>query len=177
MDAEARVQGTTMAEHPQELRLWLRLLTCTQLIEQAIRSNLRSQFDTTLPRFDLMAQLERSPEGLKMNELSQRMMVTRGNITGITDQLVAEGLVERVEVASDKRSWRVKLTHKGVQIFRALAQAHETWILRAFESLGRKDIDQLHKLLGRVKARLPPKTPLPANKSPLRPSKTLHFTP
>ena len=165
MDAEARVQGTSLAEHPQELRLWLRLLTCTQLIEQSIRSNLRGQFDTTLPRFDLMAQLERSPNGLKMNELSQRMMVTRGNITGITNQLVAEGLVERVEVQSDKRSWRVRLTPKGGVAFNRLAAEHETWIVRAFEGLGKKDVVQLHKLLGSVKANLPQKKPSPAQKS------------
>ncbi len=187
MDAEARVQGTSMAEHPQELRLWLRLLTCTQLIEQNIRSRLRSQFDTTLPRFDLMAQLERSPDGLKMNELSQRLMVTRGNITGITDQLVAEGLVERVEVAGDKRSWRVKLTSKGGLTFNTLAAAHETWILQAFESLEKKDIVQLHKLLGRVKANLPlyarsPALPSTArraqpNASRLRTAKSLYPTP
>src|SRR6059058_919890 len=100
MDMEARAHS----EHPDALRLWLRLLTCTQL---------RDGFETTLPRFDLMAQLERSAEGLKMNELSRRMMVTGGNITGITDQLVTEGLVERSEVDGDRRAYRVRLTAKG----------------------------------------------------------------
>ena len=88
MDMEARAHS----EHPEALRLWLRLLTCTQLVEKELRGRLRGEFDTTLPRFDLMAQLERAPDGLKMNELSRRMMVTGGNVTGITDQLVAEGL-------------------------------------------------------------------------------------
>jgi DNA-binding MarR family transcriptional regulator len=87
MDMEARAHS----DHHDALRLWLRLLTCTQLVEKQVRSQLRERFDTTLPRFDLMAQLERAPEGLKMNELSRRMMVTGGNVTGITDQLVAEG--------------------------------------------------------------------------------------
>jgi len=96
MEARAR------SEHPDALRLWLRLLTCTQLVEKQVRSQLRERFDTTLPRFDLMAQLERTPEGLKMNEVSRRMMVTGGNVTGITDQLVAEGLVDRVDVAGDR---------------------------------------------------------------------------
>ena len=155
MDAEARVQGTTMAQHPQELRLWLRLLTCTQLIEQTIRSKLRSEFETTLPRFDLMAQLERSPAGLMMNELSRRMMVTRGNITGITDQLVSEGLVERVEVPDDKRSWRVRLTKKGRNAFIGLAIEHERWIVGAFAGLDKNDVAELHTLLGRVKENLP----------------------
>ena len=108
MDLEARAH----AEHPEELRLWLRLLACTQLIEKQIRTDLREQFDTTLPRFDLMAQLERAPDGLRMNELSRRLMVTGGNVTGITDQLEAESLVVRLEVEGDRRALRVRLTAK-----------------------------------------------------------------
>ncbi|WOP15967.1 MarR family winged helix-turn-helix transcriptional regulator [Ottowia sp. SB7-C50] len=148
MDLEARAH----AEHPDELRLWLRLLTCTQLIEKQVRTDLREQFDTTLPRFDLMAQLERVPEGMRMNELSRRMMVTGGNITGITDQLEAEGLVERAEVAGDRRAYRVRLTSKGRQQFNAMAHAHDAWIMGAFAALNPRDIQTLHTLLGKVKA-------------------------
>lgn len=147
MDLEARAH----AEHPDELRLWLRLLTCTQLIEKKVRTDLREQWGTTLPRFDLMAQLEREPEGMRMNELSRRMMVTGGNITGITDQLEAEGLVERAEVEGDRRAYLVRLTPKGRQQFNAMAQAHEAWIVDAFASLSARDIQTLHALLGKVK--------------------------
>jgi len=147
MDMEARAHS----EHPEALRLWLRLLTCTQIVEKQVRSNLRERFDTTLPRFDLMAQLERSPEGLKMNELSRRMMVTGGNVTGITDQLVAEGLVDRVDVEGDRRAYRVRLTTKGRKLFHEMAHQHEGWIVEAFAGLSEKDIAVLHKLLGKVK--------------------------
>jgi DNA-binding MarR family transcriptional regulator len=147
MDLEARAHS----EHPDELRLWLRLLTCTQLIEKQVRNELREQFATTLPRFDLMSQLERSPDGLKMNELSRRMMVTGGNVTGITDQLVTEGLVERVDVAGDRRAWRVRLTARGRKVFNDMAEQHEAWICEAFAGLNPKEIGQLHKLLGKVK--------------------------
>ena len=147
MDLEARAH----AEHPDELRLWLRLLTCTQLIEKQVRTDLREEWGTTLPRFDLMAQLEREPEGMRMNELSRRMMVTGGNITGITDQLEAEGLVERAEVEGDRRAYLVRLTPKGRQQFNAMAQAHEAWIVDAFASLSARDIQNLHALLGKVK--------------------------
>ncbi len=147
MDLEARAHS----EHPEALRLWLRLMTCTQLIDKQVRERLREQFATTLPRFDLMAQLERSSEGLKMNELSRRMMVTGGNVTGITDQLVAEGLVERVDVAGDRRAWRVRLTARGRRLFNEMAQQHEAWIIEAFAALGEKEIAQLHRLLGKVK--------------------------
>lgn len=147
MDLEARAH----AEHPEELRLWLRLLTCTQLIERQLRAALREHFDTTLPRFDLMAQLERVPEGLRMSELSRRMMVTGGNVTGITDQLEAEGLVERVEVQGDRRAFQVRLTAKGRRQFNAMAQAHEGWIVDAFAGLDAAEIKTLRTLLGKVK--------------------------
>ena len=147
MDMEAQ----SHSEHPQALRLWLRLLTCTQLVEKQVRNNLRGQFDTTLPRFDLMAQLQRNPDGLKMNELSRRMMVTGGNVTGITDQLVVEGLVERMDVNGDRRAYCVRLTVQGRKTFADMAKQHEDWIVSAFEVLTAKEVDALYKLLGKVK--------------------------
>ena len=147
MDMEAQSHSS----HPEALRLWLRLLTCTQLVEKQVRNHLRGQFDSTLPRFDLMAQLQRNPDGLKMNELSRRMMVTGGNVTGITDQLVAEGLVERLEVDGDRRAYRVRLTSQGRKIFEAMAVQHEEWIVSSFEVLTAKEVDALYKLLGKVK--------------------------
>lgn len=151
MDLEARLHGAAPSEHPEALRLWLRLLTCTQLIEKQVRSHLRAQFDTTLPRFDLMAQLERAPDGMKMKELSRRMMVTSGNITGITDQLVAEGLVERMDVEGDRRAYLVRLTPQGRAQFNTMARQHEQWIVEAFATLSERDIATLYRLLGKVK--------------------------
>ena len=147
MDLEARAHE----EHHDALRLWLRMLTCTQLIEQRVRSRLREQFETTLPRFDLMAQLERSPEELKMNELSRRMMVTGGNVTGITDQLEAEGLVERTAVANDRRALCIRLTEAGRRAFTDMAAVHEGWIVDALAGLSEREVSTLHKLLGKVK--------------------------
>lgn len=147
LDLEARAHS----EHAHELRLWLRLLTCSQLIEKRVRTGLREQFDTTLPRFDLMAQLERHPEGLQMKELSHRLMVTGGNVTGITDQLASEGLVERLAVDGDRRAFRVRLTDQGRASFGAMALQHEHWIVQAFEGLSPRELDSLHKLLGKVK--------------------------
>jgi DNA-binding MarR family transcriptional regulator len=148
MDLEARIHS----EHPEELRLWLRLLTCTQLIESRVRANLREQFSTTLPRFDLMAQLEREPDGMLMKELSQRLMVTGGNITGVTDQLVAEGFVARHDVDGDRRAYRICLTARGRKSFAAMAREHEQWIVDAFAALNSNEQSALAKLLGRVKA-------------------------
>ncbi len=147
-DTETRVTS----EHTQALRLWLRMLACTNLIEGKIRSRLRSQFGITLPRFDLMSQLERSPEGLKMGELSKRMMVTGGNVTGITDQLVAEGLVVREDNPKDRRAYIVKLTPEGRKMFKKMAEAHEKWIVELLGGMSEKERQQFYGLLATLKA-------------------------
>src|SRR6202167_5960776 len=113
-DLETRA---TKNDH-QALRLWLRLLSCTMRVETHVRSRLRHGFATTLPRFDLMAQLERCPAGLRMSELSKRLMVSGGNVTGITDLLEKEGLVARVIDSRDRRAFRVKLTPSGQRLFK-----------------------------------------------------------
>jgi DNA-binding MarR family transcriptional regulator len=133
------------------LRIWLRLLTCTQLIERRVRSGLREEFATTLPRFDLMAQLERHREGLKMNELSRLLMVTGGNITAIVDQLEKEGQVERLDDSADRRAFRIRLTPAGEKSFTEMARAHEQWVVELLAGLTRKEHDELLKLLAKLK--------------------------
>jgi DNA-binding MarR family transcriptional regulator len=133
------------------LRIWLRLLTCTQLIERRVRSGLREEFATTLPRFDLMAQLERHREGLKMNELSRLLMVTGGNITAIVDQLEKEGQVERLDDSADRRAFRIRLTRSGEKSFTEMARAHEQWVVELLGGLSRKEHDELLKLLAKLK--------------------------
>jgi DNA-binding MarR family transcriptional regulator len=132
----------------------LRILSCTNQVEIRIRQNLQARFDTTLPRFDLMAQLERAPEGLKMSELSQRMMVTGGNVTGITDGLEKEGLVVREVDASDRRVFRVKLTPEGQRQFQRMAAEHEQWVVDLFGGLTQKQKKQLVDLLGELKSHI-----------------------
>ena len=133
------------------LRIWLRLLTCTQLIERRVRSRLREEFATTLPRFDLMAQLERHRAGLKMNELSRLLMVTGGNITAIVDQLEKEGQVERLDDSADRRAFRIRLTRSGEKSFTEMARAHEQWVVELLAGLSRKEHDELLKLLAKLK--------------------------
>lgn len=146
-DAETRV---TRDDH-EVLRLWLRLLATTNLIEGRIRRRLQDRFTTTLPRFDLMSQLDRAPDGLKMGELSRRMMVTGGNVTGITDGLEAEGLVARIPDPEDRRALRVRLTTAGRRAFRLMASEHEGWIVDLFAGLESEQRAMLSDLLGRLK--------------------------
>jgi DNA-binding MarR family transcriptional regulator len=160
-DLESRVAE---GDH-QALKLWLRLLSCTTRVEGVIRNRLRSEFGTTLPRFDLLAQLEREPEGLTMGELSQRLMVTGGNVTGITDQLEAEGLVLRADHPSDRRAFKVRLTPAGRRQFRRMAATHEGWIVELFEGWSAAQKLQVHALLGQLKQHLAAlDTPTPKRK-------------
>ena len=147
VDLETRVTD----EHHQAVKLWLRLLSCTNLVEGEIRRRLRTEFGITLPRFDLMAQLERNPGGLKMSELSRRLMVSGGNITGLTDQLEKEGLVARTDAPGDRRAYTIKLTPAGRSLFARMAAVHEQWVIELFSGLGSTDRAQVHRLLARLK--------------------------
>jgi DNA-binding MarR family transcriptional regulator len=138
-------------DHHQSLHLWLRMLSCTLRIESEIRGKLRSEFAITLPRFDLMSQLERYPQGLRMGELSRRMMVTGGNITGITDQLQQENLVERIPDPLDRRAYCVRLTPSGRRAFRKMARLHEGWISSLLEGVSSSEKEKLIRLLSRLK--------------------------
>lgn len=141
-DVEALVRDEP-AGSKMELRLWLRLLSCTNLISAEIRRRLRTEFDVTLPRFDVLAQLHREPNGLRLGDLSRRMMVTNGNITGLVDRLVEEGLVQRAADPGDRRATTVRLTEAGVAMFRTMAASHETWIHELFGGLTRKHVELL----------------------------------
>src|SRR5712691_10006737 len=149
-DAETKV-AERPDDHHAELRLWLRLFTCTTLIEGEVRRRLRQNFDVTLPRFDLMAQLDKTRAGMTLGELSSRMMVSNGNVTGLVERLVADGLVVRRPSPSDRRAQIVSLTPDGRRAFRALARAHENWIAEIFGDLRPGDLSTLMELLAKAK--------------------------
>ncbi len=150
LDSETKVLEAPH-EHKDELRLWLRLLTCTTLIEGEIRKRLLEEFETTLPRFDLFAQLERAPHGMTLGDLSRRMMVTNGNVTGLVERLVEAGHIERYSLPNDRRVQIVKLTPKGRTSFNRMAKAHESWIAELFGQLSPKDVKDLIRTLGKLK--------------------------
>lgn len=136
------------------LKLWLRMLACTTQIEDEIRRRLRVRFDTSLPRFDYMAQLYRQPDGLKMKDLSNYLMVTGANVTGLTDELERDMLVLRENSPTDRRSWIVKLTGKGRSHFETMASEHEKWILELFSGLDSAAIKQMYGQLGQLRVHL-----------------------
>jgi DNA-binding MarR family transcriptional regulator len=112
----------------QRLRLWIRILRAARAIEAEVRDRLRTNFDVTLPQFDVMAALERKPDGMTMTELSRFLMVSNGNVTGIIDRLVADKLVVRQAPANDRRAIIVRLTPRGLKDFTAMAKAHQGWV-------------------------------------------------
>src|SRR5215210_5663061 len=150
LDAETKA-AEQPEDHRDELRLWLRLLTCTTLIEGEVRKRLRARFDVTLPRFDLMAQLDKAPEGMSLSDLSKRMMVSNGNLTGLVERLVASGHLDRRTSDVDRRAQIVSLTEIGRAEFRAMAAAHERWIADLFGDLSKRDHDDLMRLLAKAK--------------------------
>lgn len=152
-------EARSVSSDHSAVKLWLRLLSCSTQIEQEIRTRLRQRFATTLPRFDYLAQLERHPQGLRMNALSRYLMVTGGNVTGLTDQLAAEGWVERLPDPQDRRSLIVRLTKTGRAQFLQMAAEHEAWLVELLNGFDRADKSSLFDSLGRLRLHLAAKAP------------------
>jgi DNA-binding MarR family transcriptional regulator len=153
---EARVLGheaRARAGDHAALKLWLRMLACTTEIEDEVRRRLRAKFGVSLARFDYLAQLYRHG-GLKMRELSRYLMVTGGNVTGLTDELEREGLVQRESSETDRRAWIVSLTPLGRKTFETMAKQHEEWILELFDGLDPAAVQRLYTHLGELRVRL-----------------------
>lgn len=147
---------TVEADGRLALRTWLRLLGCANLIEGRLQTMLRERFETTLPRFDLLAQLDsaaaESVQGVTMSELSRRLMVTNGNVTGLVERLAREKLVSRVISPSDRRTQMVRLTPAGKAALDTMTPDHSAWIQTMFTALTPEERTQLYTLLGKLKS-------------------------
>jgi len=149
LDLEATLRDSTK-DGESELRLWLRMLSCTNLVSNEVRARLRAEFGVTLPRFDLLAQLDRERDGLRLGELSRRLMVTNGNITGLVGRLVAEGMIRR-DADADRRAAVVRLTPHGKATFRKMAQMHDAWLRDMMSDVSKTNMAALMDGLAQVK--------------------------
>jgi DNA-binding MarR family transcriptional regulator len=153
MTLTSRRRSSKTDDDRSSVRLWLRLLKCTNMIESNVRGRLREEYDTTLPRFDMLAQLDAADTdaGLTMGELSRRLMVTNGNLTGLTERLVKEKLVSRSVSPNDRRTQLIRLTSNGKRALQEMAADHRSWIQSMFAGLDGKEISELYRLIGRLK--------------------------
>ncbi|MEM8812049.1 MAG: MarR family transcriptional regulator [Pseudomonadota bacterium] len=139
-------------EYPKRrLRLWLRMLRTTRQVEARLRDYLREEHGTTLPRFDVLAILDREGRDMKMSELSRRLLVSNGNVTGIVERLVLDGLVDRVPRDDDRRAMRVRLTDKGREAFKKMAAGHEAVLDSLFRDLDHDALDALRSEFAKLK--------------------------
>ena len=164
-DQAIGLEARSASDDHLSLRLWLRLLACSTDIETEIRKRLRAQFGITLARFDYLAQLHRHPDGLRMSALSRYLMVTGGNVTGLTDELEKDGMVQRDPEPGDRRSYRVALTPKGRKTFEKIASEHEGWVIELFGGVDDADRHALYDLLGRLRVQLSARQAPPKEKT------------
>jgi DNA-binding MarR family transcriptional regulator len=141
--AAATEKDNGTIERKARLRLWIRLLRASRFIEGVTRERFKAQFDMTLPRFDVMAALYRRPDGMLMSEIARFLIVSNGNVTGIVDRLVSEGLVARSQRNGDRRTSFITLTRRGRNAFESMASAHEHWIDELLGGVSARDAEQL----------------------------------
>lgn len=133
------------------LRMWLQMLKTTRHLEAALRENMRVEFGSTLPRFDVLAMLDKSKDGLRMSALSRELMVSNGNVTGLVDRLVEDGLVARVAIPGDRRATLVQLTKDGRAAFQAMARTHEAWVEDLLDGVTQTEIDSCLSTFGKIR--------------------------
>lgn len=156
---ETQTNATREPVSKERLRLWLRFLKASRTIEAQLRENLRVEFASTLPRFDVMAALCRFEDGLKMSQLSGVLKVSNGNVTGIVDRLAEDGMIVRVPVPGDRRASLVRMTNRGREEFATQAAAHETWINEMLIDFSPSEANDLAARLEQLDANLQEKTP------------------
>ena len=143
----------------ERLRFWYRAYGAVTAVEREISARLRERFGVTLARFDVMAHLFASPDGLTMGDLTRKLLVSGGNTTGLVDRLKREGLAEREVDALDRRIYRVRLSARGRALFEEMAEEHEAWVNQIFEGLDPAEIRQATVLVDRLRRRLVPPQP------------------
>lgn len=131
----------------ERLRLWIRVLRASRSVEAELRERLKADFNSTLPRFDVLSALSRAPDGMAMSDLSRFLLVSNGNVTGIVDRLVADGLVTRTKRQNDRRTSIARLTPAGRQMFARMAAAHERWVDDLLGGVGESDTRRLSAML------------------------------
>ena len=146
-----RQKREDMSIEKRRLRMWIRMLRTTKAVEAQLRDFLRRDHDTTLPRFDVLAALYRAEDGLRMSALSKRLLVSNGNVTGIVDRLVSDGLVKRIMLENDRRSTLVSLSPVGRETFSRMAEQHAKLIDGLFSEVGDKDLDAMADIFSRLK--------------------------
>lgn len=148
------MQAGAETNSKSRLRLWLRVMSLSRTVESILRENFRTEFQSTLPRFDVMAALERNPEGLKMSKLSSVLRVSNGNITALIDRLVDDGFAQRSPVPGDRRAHQVSLTDAGRKQFAEMAAAHESWINECLSDFAAEEASELGDRLRQVTSRI-----------------------
>ncbi|MBV9956492.1 MAG: MarR family transcriptional regulator [Pseudolabrys sp.] len=151
---KSRPRNATQPLNKQRLRLWIRILRAARAIEAVVRDRLRTEFDVTLPQFDVMAALERKTDGMTMTELSRFLMVSNGNVTGIIDRLVVDKMVAREPAADDRRAIVVRLTPKGSRAFAAMANEHKGWVDSLLSNYNAAEIELLIRHLDGLSGRI-----------------------
>ena len=126
--APAHTPVTAPAGSQEDIRTWLQLVKTVLPMEREVNRLFQQEFGQSLPRFDVLSQLERAlPDGLAVGVLAEHLIASAGNITRLVSRMADEGLVARRAADGDRRSQIVGITGKGLDIYRAMADRHTAW--------------------------------------------------
>ncbi len=142
---------TAPAHQRADLQLWVRLLACAHGAEQRVKNRIKENFGLNQTQFNLLSQLDRAPDGIRMGEIARRTVVTGSNVTAVVDDLQQRGLVTREVAKGDRRATVIRLTPAGRSLFAEIAPVHAGWIEEIFAGLAETEKRDLVQRLDGLK--------------------------
>ena len=155
--AAPRLDDTAYDVAPRDdIRTWLRLVKAVLPMEREVNRMFQHEFGQSLPRFDVLSQLERSrPGGHAVGVLADLLIASAGNITRLISRMEDEGLVHRTMADGDRRRQIVVITNKGLDLYRTMEDRHTRWCVERMAGLSADEKADLQRLLIKLRATRP----------------------
>ncbi len=147
--------GLYTERQKESLKLWIELLRYSNKLEQLIDDKIRQNYGQNISRFDVLSQLDReNHHGLAVGELASRLIASKGNITGLLDRMQKDGLIEKEAKQDDRRSYIVRSSEKGQELFAEMAEKNARWVEEALTSIDIDHMKEFAKFLSEARTSL-----------------------
>ncbi|HEY0871044.1 MAG TPA: MarR family transcriptional regulator [Acidothermaceae bacterium] len=134
---------------------WLALIRTHARLWDQVEAQMRHDSGLTLPRYDVLMQLDRSGGRLRLTELASSVVLSPSGLSKLLDRMEASELLRREPDPTDARSTLARLTPRGRLLVRKARQTHHAWLQKAFgDALNERDVADLTRIMTRLDAQI-----------------------
>jgi DNA-binding MarR family transcriptional regulator len=154
---EKNLFETVVASLPatdHRMRAWLAMVGCFTSVERSLRRHFNHVFRSSLPRYDVLMALVHFPDGLTMGQLASKLMVSKGNMTGVVRRLQQNNCVRQASSRHDRRVRVVTLTSKGRTLWEQMHGEYRSVIEDVLSQLSKTESRLLTQSLMQAQERI-----------------------